>query len=106
MARLIVAVVSNLDAEHLVDVLRNENHRLTEVPSFGGLFHAENTTLLIGVEDGKTERAVLEIVQRECSSRDLEVPASLVDRRADLAPVVRQGGATVFLVELSGILRL
>ena len=106
MARLIVAVVSNLDAERLVGVLRNENHRLTEVPSFGGLFHAENTTLLIGVEDEKTEKAVLEIIRRECSPRDVAVPADLVDRRADLAPVVHQGGATVFLVELSGILRL
>jgi uncharacterized protein YaaQ len=106
MARLIVAVVSNLDAERVVDVLRNENHRLTEVPSFGGLFHAENTTLLIGVEDEETEKAVLEIVRRECAPRDLEVPADLVGRRADLAPVVHQGGATVFLVELSGILRL
>ena len=106
MARLIVAVVSNLDAEHLVAVLRNEKHRLTEVPSFGGLFHAENTTLLIGVEDVETEKAVLEIVRRECSLRDLEVPADLVAKRADLAPVVHQGGATVFLVELSGILQL
>ena len=106
MARLIVAVVSNLDAERLVDVLRNEHHRLTEVPSFGGLFHADNTTLMIGVDDEKTEKAVLEIVRRECSARDLEVPADLLDQRADLAPVVHQGGATVFLVELSGILRL
>lgn len=106
MARLIVAVVSNLDAEHLVGVLMNENHRLTEVPSFGGLFHAENTTLLIGVEDEKAEKAVLEIVRRECSPRDLEVPAELIDRRADLPPVIRQGGATVFLVELGGILRI
>jgi uncharacterized protein YaaQ len=106
MARLIVAVVSNLDAEHLVEVLRNENHRLTEVPSFGGFFHAENTTLMIGVEDEEAEQAVLEIIRRESSPRDLELPADLVDRRADLAPVVHQGGATVFLVELGGIVRL
>jgi uncharacterized protein YaaQ len=101
-----VAVVSNIDAEHLVAALRNEKHQLTEVPSFGGLFHAENTTLLIGVEDEETEKAVLEIVSRECSPRDLAVPPDLVEKRADLPPVVHQGGATVFLVELSGILRL
>ena len=40
MARLIVAVVSNLDAEHVVDVLRNENHRLTEVLVWR-LFHGK-----------------------------------------------------------------
>ena len=57
------------------------------------------------MEDEQTEKAVLEIVRRECASRDLEVPADLVDR-ADVAPVVHQAGATVFLVELSGILRL
>lgn len=106
MARLIVAIVNNSDAEHLVEVLRDDGHRLTEVPSFGGFMHTDNTTLLIGVEDEKSEKAVLEIFERECSAREVEVPAEMRDRAADLPPVVRHGGATIFLVELGGIVRV
>ncbi len=85
MARLIIAIVNNLDAEHVVEVLRNEGHRLTEIPSFGGYFHAENTTLLIAVEDEAAEQAVLEIIGRECSAREVEVPAEVSGARpADL----------------------
>ena len=105
MARLIVAVVNNLDAEHLVDVLRDEGQRLTEVPSFGGFLHADNTTLLIGVEDDDAQKAVLQTIERECSARDVEVPSELLDRGKELPPMVRHGGATIFLVELGGIVR-
>ncbi len=104
MARLIIAIVNNLDAEHLVEVLRSEGHRLTEIPSFGGYFHAENTTLLIAVEDEPTEQAVLDIIGRECSARDVEVPAEVSG--GDQKSFVRNSGATVFLADLRGVLRL
>jgi uncharacterized protein YaaQ len=106
MARLIVAVVNDLDAEHVVATLRDEKHRLTEIPSFGGFLHAENTTLLIGVEDDRAEREVLQILERECSPRDVDVPAELLERDTDLPAVVRHSGATIFLVELGGITRV
>jgi uncharacterized protein YaaQ len=105
MARLIIAIVNNLDAEHLVEVLRTEGHRLTEIPSFGGYFHAENTTLLIAVEDEPTERAVLDIIGRECSARDVEVPPE-VSGGGDQPTFVRNSGATIFLADLRGIVQV
>ena len=44
MARLIVAVVHNLDAEHVVATLRDEGHRVTVIPSLGGFCHFRLTT--------------------------------------------------------------
>ena len=106
MARLILAVLHNLDAEHVVEVLRDEGHRLTEIPSFGGFLHAENATLLIGVEDATAEDAVLQVLDRECSPRDVEVPADLLSRAAEQVPYVRHGGATVFLIDVAEIRRV
>ena len=107
MARLIVAVVHNLDAERVVEVLREEGHRLTEIPSFGGLFHMENTTLLVGVRDTEAEAQVLKVFERECSVREIGVPAAVLDHMKDTLPeVVRHGGATIFLVDLAEIRRV
>jgi len=106
MARLIIAVVNNQDAEHLVEVLRSEGHRLTEIPSFGGYFHAENTTLLLAVDDEAAEKAVIEIIGRECSPRDIEVPAEISGADADQPSYVRHSGATIFLADLHGIVRV
>jgi uncharacterized protein YaaQ len=107
MPRLIVAVIHNLDAERVVEVLRDEGHRLTEIPSFGGLFHMENTTLLVGVETQEEEQQVLRVFERECSSRAIDVPAAVVDRLKESLPgVVQHGGATIFLVDVAGIRRV
>lgn len=106
MARLIIAIVNNQDAEHLVEVLRDGGHRLTEVPSFGGYFHAENTTLLIAVEDEASEKAVLETIGRECTPRDIEVPPEVSGANAAHPATVRHSGATVFLADLRDVLRL
>lgn len=106
MARLIIAIVNNQDAEHLVEVLRDAGHRLTEIPSFGGYFHAENTTLLLAVEDEASEKAVLEIIGRECSPREIEVPAEVSGADADHPAFVRHSGATVFITDLRGVVRL
>jgi uncharacterized protein YaaQ len=107
MARLIVAVVHNLDAEHVVATLRDEGHRVTVIPSLGGFLHIDNSTLLVGVEDESTERAVLGVFERECSAREVEVPLVVLGRLKDQLPrMVRHGGATIFLVDLAGIVHV
>lgn len=107
MARLIVAVVHNLDAEHVIATLRDEGHRVTVIPSLGGFLHVENSTLLVGVEDEPAEQAVLRVFERECSSREVEVPLVVLGRLKDQLPrMVRHGGATIFLVDLAGIVRV
>jgi hypothetical protein len=50
--------------------------------------------------------AVLAILERECSSRDVELPPVLLGRLDDLPAQVRHGSATVFLSDLEAILRI
>jgi uncharacterized protein YaaQ len=65
-----------------------------------------NSTLMMGVED-EAVPAVLAILERQCSSREIELPLVLAGRLKDTLPnVIRHGGATVFIVDLEGIVRI
>jgi uncharacterized protein YaaQ len=106
VSKLLVAVVHDLDADQVISTLEEEAHRVTRIPSIGGYLQMENSTLLIGIEDEDVP-GVLAILERECSSREVELPLVLVGRLRDKLPgVIRHGGATVFMVDLEGIVRI
>ena len=106
MSKLLVAVVHELDADQVISALEEEGHRVTRISSIGGYLRMENSTLLIGVED-EAMPGVLAILERECSSREVELPLVLVRRLRDELPrVIRHGGATVFIADLEGIVRI
>jgi uncharacterized protein YaaQ len=106
VSKLLIAVVHHLDADNVVTTLEEEGHRVTRIPSVGGLLGIDNTTLLIGAEDDEAP-GVLAVLERECSSREIELPLVVVGRLKDRLPrLVRHGGATVFVVDLESIVKL
>lgn len=106
MSKLLVAIVHDLDVERVLEALRRDGHRVTRLRSTGGFLGAENSTLLIGIED-EAEPAVLAILERECSGRRIEVPLVLLGRMRDWqASAVEHAGATVFVVPIERIVRL
>lgn len=106
MSKLMVAFVHDLDADQVITALGEEGHRVTRLRSSGGYLGIENSTLLLGVED-EAVPAVLAILERECSSRDIELPLVVVGRLKEHLPrVVRHGGATVFIVDLEATVRI
>lgn len=106
MSKLMVAVVHDLDADQIITALGEEGHRVTRLRSSGGYLGIENSTLLLGVED-EAMPAVLAILERECSSRDIELPLVVAGRLKEHLPrVVRHGGATVFIAELEATVRI
>jgi uncharacterized protein YaaQ len=106
VSKLMVAVVHDLDAEQVIAALGEEGHRVTRLPSSGGYLGIENSTLLLGVED-EAMPGVMAILERECSSREIELPLVLVGRLKDELPrTIRHGGATVFVADLEGIVRI
>ncbi len=106
MSKLLVAIVHNLDADPVISALEDDGLRVTQLPSIGGFLRTQNSTLLIGVEDDQAKR-VVEILERECSSRDVELPLVVVGRLKDALPrIVRHGGATVFIADLEAILHI
>ncbi|MEW5989995.1 MAG: cyclic-di-AMP receptor [Chloroflexota bacterium] len=105
MSKLLVAIVHEADADRVIRALGADGHRVTQLRSSGGYLRMDNSTLVLGLEDDEVA-AVLAILTRECSSREIELPPVLLGRLEDLPARVRHGGATVFLSDLEAILRI
>lgn len=102
MMKLILAVVQDQDSNRLMDALVDHNFRATKLASTGGFLKSGNTTLMIGTEDIRVEKA-LEIIKENCQSREQMIaPVSPMGGNADAYipyPLeVEVGGATVFVL--------
>jgi uncharacterized protein YaaQ len=101
-----MAVVHDLDADQVITALEEEGHRVTRIRSSGGYLRTDNSTLLLGVEN-ESVAGVLAIFERECSSREIELPLVLLGNLKEHMPgIVRHGGATVFITDLDAIVRI
>jgi uncharacterized protein YaaQ len=105
--KLLIAVVHEDDAAHLVDALRSAQIRVTEVLSRGGFLQARNAMLYIGVDDAQVP-AAMKLIEENCRSRVQQVPADpLGALEATFLPTqVTHGGATVFVVPIEEIRRI
>jgi len=102
--KLMIVIVQNKDAGHLLDALLARGLRATKLASTGGFLREGNTTLMIGVEDERVGD-VLAIVRRTCRARDqLVTPLAPLSGAAETYvpyPVeVQVGGATVFVLSV------
>jgi uncharacterized protein YaaQ len=106
MSKLLVAFVHHDDATPVSEALRAAGHRFTNLPSVGGFLGAENATIVMGVEDDD-EDAVIELFERVCHGRDVQVPLVLLERLEDWqAQTVVHGGATILVADLDRIVRI
>jgi uncharacterized protein YaaQ len=76
--KLIVAILRDEDSERISHALVTSEFRVTQIASTGGFLRRGSTTLMIGVEDEKLNRAV-QIIQDNTSS-----PADTIQRKATL----------------------
>jgi uncharacterized protein YaaQ len=100
MQKLLIVVLHQQDAEQVVTSLEDAGHRLTQIPSVGGFLRLDNVTLLLALEEAAVDSAIA-VIERHCSSRDLELPLVVSGRLKDELPgLVRHGGATIMVVDL------
>jgi uncharacterized protein YaaQ len=83
--------------------LRDAGHAFTRVRSEGGYLETENATLLLGVDDA-TLPAILEIFERVCKDREVEVPLVLRGSLRQWRASVSHRGAKIFVVPLREVL--
>ncbi|MGE6261229.1 cyclic-di-AMP receptor [Heyndrickxia sp. NPDC080065] len=100
--KLILAVVQDQDSARLMNAMVEHNFRVTKLASTGGFLKSGNTTIMIGTEDIRVEKA-LQVIKDNCKSREqLMAPVSPMGGNADSYipyPVeVEVGGATVFVL--------
>ncbi|MGI6664844.1 MAG: cyclic-di-AMP receptor [Christensenellaceae bacterium] len=103
--KLIIAIVQDEDASNLISSLMNDGFSVTKLSSTGGFLRSGNTTILLGVDDAKTD-AALEIIKKECVSRkQIEVfPSPAMGAMGMYTPYpveVTVGGATVFVMDVN-----
>ena len=101
--KLIIAIVQDEDANHLIGALLDEGFSATKLATTGGFLKSGNTTLLLGVDDGRLQEA-LGIIEKVCKSRK-QIAASPVTMGGSSGgmytsfPIeVTVGGATVFVM--------
>ena len=56
--KLILAIMSNDDSPAVSSALTKENYQVTRLATTGGFLRAGNTTLIVGTDDDKIERAI------------------------------------------------
>jgi uncharacterized protein YaaQ len=67
--KLMIAIVNDADYDRIAHQLTEEQYRVTCIASTGGLFRRGSSTLLIGLDEEKINRAV-EIVKEYSTSSD------------------------------------
>ena len=108
--KLIIAVVQDQDVNKLLAQLAEEGHGATKLASTGGFLRQGNTTLLIGVDPDRVDH-VVETIKSICQTRkQLVTPMAAVGRSINSYlpnPIeVSVGGATIFVLEVAGFVKV
>ena len=101
--KIILAIIHNDDSMSVTSALTAEKFHVTKLSTTGGFLLTGNTTLLIGSEDDRVERAE-EIIQHYSKERTATVGTQNSLGRGlqsdGHAPEVQLGGATVFILNV------
>jgi uncharacterized protein YaaQ len=107
--KLCVIIVSDSDANRLMDRLVKAGLPATKIGSTGGFLRRGNATVISGVPSTSVDE-VVEIVREECHARKEFVPVQtlpfLGDGGFSAEPVeVRVGGAVMFVLDVERFIR-
>lgn len=108
--KLVVMIVSDNDADRLMNKLVEEGLPVTKIGSSGGFLRRGNATILSGVADAQVDHVVA-LVDELCHARREYVPVQtlpfLGEGTFSAEPVeVRVGGAIVFVVPIDRFERI
>ncbi len=100
--KLVMAIMSKNDSSVVMDALTEENFQVTKMASTGGFLKSGNTTLLIGVEDNKTNK-VIDIISRYSSKRTqlaIDTSPMYLGSLSNTPAEVTTGGAIIFVLDV------
>ena len=108
--KLIVAIVQDEDASRLVSNLMSEGFGVTKLATTGGFLRSGNTTLLVGVDDDKFDKA-MKVIERVCKSRKqiATSPSPISGSTGVYVPYpveVMVGGATIFVLNVDQFVKI
>lgn len=97
-----MAIMGKNDSSIVMDALTEENFQVTRMASTGGFLKSGNTTLIIGVEDNKTNK-VIDIISKYSSKRKQLVTESLNNYFSSFNAKsfeITTGGAIIFVLDV------
>jgi len=102
--KLIMAIIHDEDAFHIMDVLNEKGYPVTKLASTGGFLRAGNTTLICGVENEKVDDLV-SIIEKKCKGRRqiTSINSSHMSATESYVPYpveITVGGATIFVLDV------
>ncbi|NLC05139.1 MAG: transcriptional regulator [Erysipelothrix sp.] len=106
--KLILTIVSNDDSSSVSSALTKEDYQVTRLATTGGFLRAGNTTLIVGTEDDRVDRAI-ELIGQESKKRTEIVPSTTsydIGRHASFPVEVEVGGATIFVLDVEQFIKL
>ena len=106
--KIILAIVSNDDSSSVSSALTKNNFSVTRLATTGGFLRAGNTTIIVGTEDDKVEKAI-EVIGNESKRRTEIVPSTAsydIGRYASFPVEVQVGGATIFVIDVEQFYKL
>jgi uncharacterized protein YaaQ len=105
--KLILAIVSNTDANKIQSNLNEESLFNTRLSTKGGFLRETNTTFIIGLNENKIEKA-LSIIKKYSKTKTQLIPSHILnefDAYYSLPSEVSVGGATVFVLDVEQFLK-
>jgi uncharacterized protein YaaQ len=107
--KLVMMIVSDSDADTLMDALVTAGYYATKVGSTGGFLRHGSVTVFSGVTDANVD-AVIDIVNETCRVRRefVPIPGAIAEEGPfNTEPIeVRVGGAVVFVLDIDRFERI
>jgi uncharacterized protein YaaQ len=100
--KLVMAIIHDEDAFHIMDVLNEKGYSVTKLASTGGFLRAGNTTLICGVQEDRIPE-LMDIIEKKGKSRKqiTSVNSTHMNTTESYVPYpveVTVGGATIFVL--------
>ena len=100
--KMVLAIIDKDDASGVISNLSREGFMVTRLSTTGGFLRAGNVTILIGVDDDKTQD-VINVIKEHSRSRSQQIPTMMGNEASYLSPMpveVSVGGATIFVLNV------
>lgn len=105
--KLVMAVVSNDDANNVIKTLIQSDFFVTKLATTGGFLKSGNTTIIIGVQDERLNECI-ELISDKSKQRTKLVPNAISSEFGIFSstPVeVQVGGATIFVMDVEQFIK-
>ena len=104
--KLLIAIVNNDDSALVSSALTKEGYSVTKLSTTGGFLMVGNTTLLIGVDDDKVEKAK-QTIKTHSQTRSHKSASTAAFgsglSEGDLGSEISVGGAIVFVLDVESV---